>query len=542
MRPGEGDDGAVAGLGPTGRGDWPVAGSVQRGRGRLEKLLGRAGASGAPEPVWISYWRHPTQGPLSALGLLMLTYILVFGTLSWRQQSNYGTYGFDMGIYDQAIWLLAHFKDPFVTIRGLNYFGNNVNLVTLLFVPAYWLGAGPHFLFEAQTVWLAAGAVPIWLLGRDRFSNPWPPVALAAAYLAYPSVEWVNWWSFRPDALIIAPLMFAYWLATRRRWGWFALATGLALSCKEDVGLAVFAMGVVIALRERQRVWGTVTALVGAGWFFFCTKVVIPLANGGGEPFYTSLFAGYGNSVFGILANLVVHPTRWMKAVVSPKNLTYYTQVFAPVAFVALLAPITLLVGVPQLFVNAISTEGYTNNIHFYYTCIVLAGVFLATVEACARWGRTGPGQRFLVGAVFAAALASNVAWSPSPISVLYHSGIWARPSLRAKAIDEAIKVVPAQAAVSATYNIDDHMSHRALIFEYPNPWVPANWGLNGKDNLVNPNKVDWMVLDSTVMSASELGLLDDLRRSQFATVFDSDGIVVLHRVHLGVPNDHNWP
>lgn len=505
-----------------------------------EAETARAETAGA-EPIWISYWRRPVQGPVTALGLLIFIYIMVFGTLTWRQQSNYGTFGFDMGIYDQAIWLMSRFKTPFDTIRGLNYFGQHVNLVTVLFVPAYWLGAGPHFLYVVETVWMALGAVPLWLLGRDRFASPWPPLAISAAYLLYPSVEWINEWMFHPDALIITPLLFAYWLATRRRWGWFCVAAGLALSCKEDAGLAVFGLGLVILLRERQRFWGIVTSVAGAGWFVLCTKVIIPWANGGGEPFYVSLFAGYGTSVFGILANLVLHPTRWMRALVSHANLMYYSQLFWPVALLAILEPLVLLVGLPQLFVNAISTEGYTNDIRFYYTSIVLAAIFLATVEACAKWGRVPSGRRFLCGLVFAAALAANVAWSPSPISVKFHSGIWAQPSPRDKVINHAIRLVPSSAAVSATYDIDDHMTHRTLVFEFPNPWVPTNWGLTGKDNFVNPNKVDWMVLDTAVLG-NQAALVSDLRGSQFRTVLDEDGILVLHRVRPGVPNDHHWP
>ena len=150
---------------------------------------------------------------------MMVAYVAVFGTLTYQQQSNYGTYGFDMGIYDQGIWLVSHFHNPFVTIRGLDYFGHHVNIITLLFVPAYWLGAGPHFLYAVETVWLAAGAIPIWLLGRDRLESSWMPLGLCAAYLLYPSVEWINQWQFHPDALIIAPLMFAYWLATRTALG-----------------------------------------------------------------------------------------------------------------------------------------------------------------------------------------------------------------------------------------------------------------------------------------------------------------------------------
>jgi uncharacterized membrane protein len=486
--------------------------------------------------------RRPVAGPVTALGGLIFVYLAVFGTLTWRQQSNYGTFGFDMGIYDQAIWLLAHFKTPFDTIRGLNYFGQHVNLVTLLFVPAYWLGAGPHFLFAVETVWISAGAVPIWLLGRDRMQNPWIPLGLSAAYLLYPSTEWINEWMFHPDALIIAPLMFAYWLATRRRWGWFWVATGLALSCKEDAGLAVFALGFVLWLKHRERAWGAVTAAAGLAWFLICTKLIIPLANGGGEPFYTALFPGYGNSVFQIIKNLVVHPTKWMKTAVDPTNMTYYAQLGWPVGMVALLEPAVLPIILPQLLVNVISGEGYTNNIQYYYSSIVLAGIFLATVEACGRRGRTPSGRRFMVAFVFAAALACNVAWSPSPIGVKYHNGTWAGPTPKDKVINEAISIVPKGASVSATYLIDDHMTHRVLIYEYPNPWVVSNWGLSNTWAPQDPNKVDWMVLDTT-LTGNQTALYEDLQEDgQFKAVFEEDGILVLQRAHLGVPFDHNWP
>ena len=95
--------------------------------------------------------------------------VVVFGTLTWRQQSRFGTFGFDMGIFDQGIWLLSRFKDPFVTLRGLELFGNHVNIILFALVPFYWLGAGPHFLYLVETMAIAAGAIPVWLLARDRF-------------------------------------------------------------------------------------------------------------------------------------------------------------------------------------------------------------------------------------------------------------------------------------------------------------------------------------------------------------------------------------
>ena len=44
-------------------------------------------------------------------------------------------------------------------------------------------------------------------LARDRLGEGWLALPLAAAYLLYPSLEWINWWHFPPDALIITPLL-----------------------------------------------------------------------------------------------------------------------------------------------------------------------------------------------------------------------------------------------------------------------------------------------------------------------------------------------
>ena len=491
------------------------------------------------EPGWVRYLQRPTAGPVTALVAMIAAYIAVFGSLTWSQQSNFGTFGFDMGIYDQGIWLLSRFKNPFLTIRGLEYFAHHVNLITVLFVPAYWLGAGPHFLYAVETVWMALGAVPAWLLARDRLGNAWTALGLAGAFLLYPSLEWINWWHFHPDALIITPLMTAYWLATRKQWGWFWVALGVALACKEDAALAVAVLGLVIAFKHRQRALGALTTVAGVAWFMICTKAIIPLANGGRAPFYTTFFPGLGTSVPAILVNLVVHPTRWLKRVLARSRWTYYAQLLWPVALLPLLSPGVLAIGGPQLMVNTLSGDNYTHNIQYHYTAIVIAAVFLALVEGVARRGRNPTGHRFLVGLVLAASLAANVAWSPSPLGVKYHSGIWARPQAKHKALNAALGMIPDGAATSASYYIDDHLTHRTLIYEFPNPWVTTNWGINN-EHPPDPSKVDWLIVD-TSLNGSSAGLYNTLITTEFSVVFSRDGIVVAHRVMPGVPNNHDY-
>ena len=464
--------------------------------------------------------------PVVALGLLVGVYVLVFGSLTWAQQANFGTFGYDMGLYDQGIWLLSRFHEPFVTIRGLNYFEHHVNLITVLFVPAYWLGAGPHFLYLVETVWMALGAVPLFLLARERLRSGWLAVAVAACFLLYPSLEWINWWHFHPDALVITPLLLAWWLATRRRWGWFAGAIVVALACKEDAALAVLALGLVLAVRGERRA-GLLTAAAGAGWFLLATRVVIPAAGGGDGPFYQELFPGFGDSLGEIVWNMVVHPSRLLELASRPDRLTYYWQVLAPVAFLPLAAPLVLLVGAPQTLVNVTSGHALTHDFRFHYTAIVLAGVFLATVEGMAWAARGRTGRRVLVAVLLATSLVANVAWSPSPLGRQYDDGIWARAEPRHATVRAALAVVPAGAGVSASYNLIPHLTHRVHAYEFPNPWRVANWGAHG-EHPPDPATADYLVVDERLLG-DQRPLYERLTgpRGGYTKIFETDGIVV---------------
>ena len=109
---------------------------------------------------------------------------------------------------------------------------------------------------------------------------------MPVAYLLHPAVQGLTWWMYHPDSLAITPLVFAWWLARTARWRWFAVACAVALSCKEDMALAVLVMGLVIVARGRlfplsrvgraQRRAGLSAAAAAAAWFLFTSKVVIP--------------------------------------------------------------------------------------------------------------------------------------------------------------------------------------------------------------------------------------------------------------------------
>lgn len=471
-------------------------------------------------------------GPIIVLGVAMLLYVFVFGTLTWRQQSRFGTFGFDMGIYDQGIWLVSRLKEPFVTVRGLNYFGHHVNLITLLFVPAYWLGAGPHFLYIVETLWLAAAAIPVYLLGRYYLESAWLAVALGIAYLLQPAVQWINWWHFHPDALIILPLLFAYWLALTGRWRWFTVAVAAALLSKEDAAMAVFVLGLIVAWKHNRRI-GFITAASALAWFLLATRVIIPTANGGVGPFYEDFFPGLGNSLGEIAWNSVRHPSRVWRLAIEESRLIYYGKLLAPVAFLAVAGAPGFLIAIPQLAVNVASGHAGLHDIRYHYSAIIVAGIFIGVVQAIARmsgsrrWVRVG-----LCTVVLAAAFVGNVLWSPSPISAKYDTGVWAAASPRHDAMRRALRLVPDDAGVSASYHLVPHLTQRERIYEWPNPWDQVYWGVKG-ENPHPPSGVDYLVVDPRLVGDAYRGLFESLTRpgGEFQPVYQAPDLVVARRV-----------
>jgi uncharacterized membrane protein len=482
-----------------------------------------------PRPVHLRALARLNDPVVAVLLGMTGVWSITFIVLGWMRQDHFATFGFDLGIYDQAIWLLSRFKDPFITLRGLEFFGHHMNPVLLLFVPFYWLGAGPHFLLVAQVLAQASGAFAIFLLARDRLADRWLAVALAAVLLLNPTYQYLTWEYFHPDALAIAPLLFAYWAARAKRWRWFAVAAVLALACKEDVALAMIVLGLLVAARGELRT-GFLISAASAAWFALATRVLIPWANGIG-PFYDAFFGDFGKNPGQIVGNVIAHPGKALSVATREDRLNYYRMMFAPVAFLPIAALPTLAIAAPMLGINALSSFPYQREIRYHYAALVLAGIMVATVEAVAFLGRNPGLRRFLVGLLAASSLASTVAWGPSPLSTKYHAGLWplgADPRLEAKR--GALHVVPSGAPTSAIYDFAPHLTHRRKIYEFPVPWKNVNWGVRG-ENLDSPAGVRWVVVDRQLLGSNDRQLFGQLLATQFRVRYEREGIVVAQRV-----------
>ncbi len=481
-------------------------------------------------------WARP------ALAVAVAAWVLTFGYLVWLRQARFGSFGFDMGIYDQAVWLISRslipgFLSPghhglFITVRGLSVWGQHANVALYLLAPFYWLGAGPQFLDLVQVASEAVAAVPVYLLARHYLKSQALALALAVALLLHPALQFFVQEEFHPDVMAITPLLFAYYFSVRRRWLAFSLCAVLAVAWKEDVALAVAVLGLVIAARGDQRIGLAVTGAALA-WFVLVLEVILPAGNGS-RAFFVAFFPDLGSSPPQIVADAILHPIVVYDHLATSGARSYLWQMTVPFGLVPLAALPIVAIGLPQALVNLLSVNSFTRAMTDHYAALPLAALVLATVEGVRVLSRSASVRSFLVGFVLAASLAATLVWGPSPVGARYRQGNWPLdrdPALGAKRA--AVALVPPGAAVSASYDLDAHLAHRYQVYEFPNPWVLSNWGVDNKHG-PPPSVVQWLALDLPRLGASDTATFDHVMAGgAFRVVFDRHGVLVAKRAHL---------
>jgi len=490
-------------------------------------LRARARAFAGTDRAWI---------PLVAI---IVWWIATFSQLVWRRHDRFGSFAFDMGIYDQGVWLLGHGR-MFDTVRGLPILGHHVNLNLLLLAPISRLGAGVGFLNIFQVVSLGLGAVPLWLLARHRFHSGWIALVFPVAYLLHPSVQSFAWELFHPDVLAITPLFAAWYCLVTGRRGWALGFLAYAAAWKEDVALFVVVLGVVLLVRDlrRHRGWryGAGVAAAGAVWFVIATRVILPGLNHVG-PFYDEFFGDLGDSPAEIAKTAVTDPGKVVDHLDEANWDHYVRGIVGPFGYTSLAAPAVAVLGLPQLGINLLASQYFVYDLRYHYVALPLTAAALASIEGVAwlsrkarRYGRAV--TLVCAAIVLVSAVGATRSKGLTEFGARYDDGYWpADHDPRQAVYQQALSLIPADATVSASSRFLTHLTHRPEIYFYPNPFRTRYWGVHGEDAR-SGDRVDWLAIDEHQFEqpGPDGALLDQLLTREFEVVYSRDDIVIAHR------------
>jgi len=460
------------------------------------------------------------------LASAIAAYAAGFAALSALRHEAFFTGRFDLGNMVQAVWSTAHGRPLRMTdLHGdqISRLAAHVDPILVAFAPLWWLWPSPQMLLVVQACGVAVGAIPVFLLARKHLASSRAGLGFGLAYLLYPATGWLTLNEFHPVALATPLLLFAFWYLDEDRLLPFSVCALAAATCKEEIALVVAGFGIWYALAHRRWRVGAAIAVIGGAWAVVAIAIVIPHYNAGAESDFYGRYSEVGGSAGGILKTAFTHPLRIAEAAFSARDLHYLVDLVAPLAALCLLAPLVLVAALPELAINLLSSATTQTSIHFHYTAglippLVIGAIFGA--KRLSRWALP------VAAAVVLAALIGNYRLGPIPGWRHVPGGqtfqaTAAHVTAHDHVADRALRLIPADAVVSATNTLGAHLSARRRVLSFPfiedSKWVAADETQPGYADRYAP-----------VPTATQLAALR--RNPEWRLVFEEDGILIFRR------------
>lgn len=325
--------------------------------------------------------------------LMTLVYTIAMGHQVLLRYDTFKATAFDLGNMDQVLWNTIHGRLFQFTNQAIDWYGPPTRLaihfepILLPLSLLYAFHADPRTLLIFQTLALAIGALPVFLLTRKHLPS-WPLLAMvmAGAYFLSPALLGLNLFDFHPVSLATPLLLFAILALDYKRYVWFLLLCILAAACKEEVPLDLALFGLLLIWKYKLPRLGITLLLGGALWSLLAFKVIIPHFYSGVQANnFWYRYEALGSSPAEAIANILLHPWLLFTTFITLDRFYYLAGLFRSGGFFGLFAPEWLIPALPSLAVNLLSTDPFLYSGVYHYNAVIIPFIMVATIHGIRR-------------------------------------------------------------------------------------------------------------------------------------------------------------
>jgi len=401
------------------------------------------------------------QSKLFLPGLVVITSLVLFAFSSlqlWIFRE-----GNDLAFFDQLIYLLSRGESPVSTLLpGVHLIGDHGAVILYPLALLYVIYPSVYWLLGVQAIALASGAIPLHILGRESGLSIGYTRAVTIAYVLYPAIFNINFFTeFRPETIAVPALIWAV-LAANRKSNWqFAIAVALVLSCKEALSLTVIGLGVWLAICQQRRVYGLGCIFAGIAWFVFAATYLIPTFRGGYQMAGTWHYGSLGTSLTEIAWKTVTQPQILLSRGLASDRLFYYLLLILPIIIGLHWRKATAIIpALPMLGLNILADSSHQRDLIHQYSLPIIPFLFVWLIASLAYLNKHRQ-RRWLSKHVI-------IAWSVAAWIILAKYGyFWTRYAdlfANVDAVRGAVNLVEPNERVLTSGYISPHLSHRSQL------------------------------------------------------------------------------
>lgn len=461
--------------------------------------------------------------------LVAIGFLVLGGSAAARYLSGHGAF-YDIGVMDNLFWQTLHGRLFYYPQYGMSYFGDHFPPIFFFVLPFYAIAPHALTLLALQSLALCLGAIPLYGLTRHYLARSDAaahrndqgdsrlatalPLAVAFLYLSNVSLLSIGMFDFHPVAFMVPLSLWAMhsFEMGRRRPMWLAVL--LLLFTAEEAAITVGAFGlylVVFGGARGNRKDGAAIILLCIVYFVITMTWVIPGFQGAQrnpEWLYLSRYGHLGTSFGEVLKTIVFSPAKALRlsfALYKGETLAY---LFLPLALLPLIGWRALLIALPCLAYNYLSSREHQFTIHYQYFSPALGWIFVAAAQGVAatyRWAtllpiwKRRPARIILTLTPVMLGVAFN-GWALLRVGPI-RSEFFGSPANQDK-LRRVREMIPDDASVSASNSLGAIFAHRSeyylsLDFIY-------NKAIDKSLNLPRYRDTDFHLFDITQLEPSE--------------------------------------
>ncbi len=282
---------------------------------------------------------------------------LLYTALALLRHYHFRTYGYDLGIYDQTVWLYSRFIYPFVTVEYKFALLNHFSPSLALFAPIYWIWSDPKALLILQAVMMGASAIPLNKIGKKLGLPVYLRAVLTVSYLLFYGYQYsIN---FDVHSIVYGTVLIPWFILAleNKQYRRAAIFMAIILGMKESFPVMTFSIGVIYFLRGQKKV-GAIVAAASLAYMFTVLKILFPIMENLTNEYYR-FRSSNPTTIQDIVLNLFNTPEK--REVWSLSSLWF--------ALIPLFSPVTLIAAITDVSFYFILGNNHTEtgNIYLQY-------------------------------------------------------------------------------------------------------------------------------------------------------------------------------
>lgn len=319
---------------------------------------------------------------------------LLWGTVVTIKYHSFQYTGWDLALSAQIMWSLCQ-GTLSTSLIGGNFLMDHANYIAFLLVPLYYLFPSALTLLLLKTFTFFAGAYVLYLFSAIKLGGLWG-LLIMIGYIFYPANMAMFFFEFNFENLAPPLILLALYLLEKKKFIPFLLSCLLLALVKENMPLVVMMLGLyafITAWKKNKSLLRLAPFLLilGAGLFLLQLFIIQPRIMAGlpiDASQYWVFYQKLGDSPWKIISNLFLLPQNTWNLLFTERNTAFLAELFGPLALPSAFSPHVLLLGLPLVLQNLLSSSPGQQNIHFYYASSIAVFIFIASIESLARLQR----------------------------------------------------------------------------------------------------------------------------------------------------------